>query len=249
MPGSHALRSHSANDGNGRPSFSFTVAAEDKFNNVAPSYTGTVTFSSSDGGASTILPGNKTLSLGLGMFSATMTTAGSQTLTASDTLTNTIIGASGAITIKAGSATHYIVTAPSAATAGAVFSFTVVAEDTWNNTAAGYAGSVSFTSSDIGVLTQLPGYSLLTNGVGTFAATLTTAGSQTLTASDRTTNTITGFSNAIGVVAAAASHFGVTAPSTASANIGFSFTVQALIRLTTRRRPTAARSASAAATA
>ena len=186
-----------------------------------------MTFTSSDNGSLTHLPSNSTLVSGTGVFIAKFTTAGSQTLTATDTVANNITGAA-ARSVTAGTATHYIVSASASETAGGAFSFTVVAEDKWNNTATGYTGTVSFTSSDVGASTKLPGGSLLTSGVGTFAATLTTAGSQTITATDETTNTVAGASNTIGVVAAAASHFGITTPSTASGNIGFSFTVQAL---------------------
>ena len=92
-----------------------------------------------------------------------------------------------------GPATHFTLSAPASATAGTAFSFTVTALDQFNNPATGYAGTVHFTSSD-GAAT-LPANSTLTNGVGTFSATLRTAGSQTITATDTTTSSITGASN------------------------------------------------------
>src|SRR5216684_2213942 len=92
-------------------------------------------------------------------------------------------------------ATHFSVSAPASATAGTAFNFTVTALDQFNNTATGYAGTVHFTSSD-GAAT-LPANSTLTNGVGTFSATLKTAGAQTITATDTVTASITGTSNAI----------------------------------------------------
>ena len=75
--------------------------------------------------------------------------------------------------------------------------FTVTAQDQFNNTATGYAGTVHFTSSDGNA--TLPADSTLTNGVGTFNATLKTAGNQTITATDTVTNSITGTSNTITV--------------------------------------------------
>src|SRR5205823_5506349 len=62
--------------------FSFTVTGLDQFNNTATGYTGTVHFTSSDGQAS--LPADTTLTNGVGGFSATLRTAGNQTLTATD---------------------------------------------------------------------------------------------------------------------------------------------------------------------
>jgi Bacterial Ig domain len=206
--------------------FRFTVKAEDQFNNTATGYTGTVAFTSSDHGASTVLPGNSRLTSGVGTFSATLTTAGIQTLTATDTVTASLTGASGPITVSAATATHFAVTAPPAATAGVTISFTVTAEDRFNNTASGYSGTAVFTSSDAAA-GFVPASSTLTSGVGTFHVTLKTAGTQTLTATDSATSSIKGASGPIIVSAAAVTHFGVTAPASASPGVGFSFTVTA----------------------
>jgi uncharacterized repeat protein (TIGR01451 family) len=86
--------------------------------------------------------------------------------------------------------THFLVTAPGSATAATSFNFTVTAQDSSNRTVTSYNGTVHFTSSD-GAAT-LPADSTLTNGVGTFSATLNTAGSQTITATDKVTASITG---------------------------------------------------------
>src|SRR5262249_41026009 len=160
----------------------------DQFNNTATGYAGTVHFTSSDGQA--VLPANSTLTNGTGSFSATLKTAGSQTITAADTSNASITGTSGAVTGTAAAATHFLVSAPSSATAGSDFSFTVTAQDAFNNTDTGYAGTVSFTSTDGQAV--LPGDSTLTNGTGTFSATLKTAGSQTITATDTVDSSITG---------------------------------------------------------
>ena len=84
--------------------FSFTVTALDQFNNTATSYAGTVHFSSTDGQA--VLPANSVLSSGVQTFSATLKTAGNQTITATDTVTSSITGTSAAITVIAAAATH-----------------------------------------------------------------------------------------------------------------------------------------------
>jgi hypothetical protein len=81
-----------------------------------------------------------------------------------------------------GGATTFTVSAPASATRGTAFSLTVTAKDQFNNTVTGYSGTVHFTSSDPQAI--LPADATLTNGTGTFSATLKTTGSQTLTATD-----------------------------------------------------------------
>ena len=212
-----------------------TVTALDQYGNTAAAYSGTVTFTSSDTLASTVLPGSSSLTSGVGTFSATLTTAGSQTLTATDANTSgstgTITGTSGTIAVTAATASHFGVTAAAAATAGSAILFTVTALDPFGNTAPSYAGTVTFTGSDSGASTSLPGNSPLSSGVAVFSATLTTGGSQTLTATDKNTSgstgTITGTSGPITVSGAAASHFTLNAPLIVTATEPFSFTVTA----------------------
>jgi uncharacterized protein (TIGR03437 family) len=204
--------------------FNFTVTARDQFNNTATGYAGTVRFSSSDGAA--VLPANTTLTNGAGSLSATLKTAGSQTITATDTVSGAITGISASIAVSAGAATHFTVSAPVSTTAGTAISFTVTAFDQFNNTATAYAGTVRFNSSD-GQAT-VPANSLLTNGAGTFSATLKTAGTQSITATDTGAPGVNGTSGAITVSPDVASHFGITAPTPASAGTAFSFTVMAL---------------------
>jgi hypothetical protein len=205
-------------------SFSFTVTAVDLNNNTTPAYAGTVHFTSSDGLAT--LPANSTLTNGVGTFSATLKTAGNQSITATDTVTSSITGTSGTITVNAAAATKFAVSAASPETAGTAFNFTVTALDQFNNTATGYTGTVHFTSTD-GAAT-LPANSTLTNGVGTFSATLKTPGSRTITATDTVTSSITGTSSSITVNPGPATTFVVAAPSPKTAGTAFNFTVTAL---------------------
>ncbi|SPF56460.1 conserved exported hypothetical protein [Candidatus Sulfopaludibacter sp. SbA4] len=109
-------------------------------------------------------------------------------------------------------ATHFAVSAPASATGGTAFNFTVTAQDANNNTFAGYSGTVHFTSTDAAAV--LPADTTLTNGTGTFSATLSTGGNQTITATDTVTATITGTSGAIAVTSAV-----VTPPTPASVNV------------------------------
>src|SRR5205085_19379 len=130
-------------------------------------------------------------------------------------------------------ATHFAVSAPAGATAGSAFDFTVTALDQFNNVAALYVGTAHFSTTDTGSGVSLPAdYPFVSgdSGVHTFAngATLVTAGGQTITAADTVTGSIKGTSGTVTVAAAAASHLGVSAPSTATAGVAFDLTVTAL---------------------
>ena len=125
-----------------------------------------------------------------------------------------------------GVATHFMVTAPATATSGTPFSVTVTALDATNATATGYTGTVHFTSSDGQAV--LPANGTLTNGTGTFSATLKTTGAQTITATDTVTASITGTSGAITVSGAPATHFSVAVPTNVTGGTSFNITVTAL---------------------
>src|SRR5262249_42057207 len=116
--------------------FHFTVAARDQFGNTATGYTGTVHLTSTDGQA--VPQAAPPLTDGVGIFSATLKTAGGQTLTATDTNTASITGTSNSIAVGAAAATHLSVSAPTNTTAGTAFGFTVTAQDQFGNSATGY---------------------------------------------------------------------------------------------------------------
>ncbi len=91
----------------------FTVTAQDPYGNTTPGYTGTVKFSSSDPKAA--LPANYTFTggdAGVHMFSATLRTAGSQSITAKDTVNSSLNGSQSGITVSP-AATHHLVLSPS----------------------------------------------------------------------------------------------------------------------------------------
>ena len=92
--------------------FTFTVTALDKSGNLNNAYSGTVHFTSTDGKAT--LPGDASIINGTGSFRATLGSDGPQTITATDTVTNTIIGTSSNI-VDSGVATHLAVVAPTSA--------------------------------------------------------------------------------------------------------------------------------------
>ncbi len=76
--------------------FGVTVSARDAFNNLNTTYAGTVHMSSVTDGAATFGI-NATLSSGVGIFSVTLFTTGTQTVAATDTVTVTITGTSAGV--------------------------------------------------------------------------------------------------------------------------------------------------------
>jgi hypothetical protein len=105
------------------------------------------------------------------------------------------------------------------------FGFTVAAQDVNKNTITSYSGTLHFSSSDSNA--ALPDDATLTNGVGTFAATLRTTGNQTISAVDTANSHIAGSSNVISVSAPVAPAVSLTgAPD--SAPYKSTFTVSAI---------------------
>lgn len=179
--------------------FNITVTALDDSGQMVSTYSGTVHFTSSDGQAA--LPADTSLTNGTGSYSATLKTAGRQTITAAAT----IAGTSNSITVSAAAPSQFSVTAATTASlTGATFKFTVTAQDAFKNTAASYAGMVRFTSSDTNTKTVLPANSSLTSGTKDFSAVLETVGNQSITATDTVTPSITGSLSSIAVTAPAA---------------------------------------------
>jgi hypothetical protein len=191
---------------NAGAAFNFTVTALDASNTTVSTYSGTVHFTSTDGHAG--LPANSKLTNGTGSFPVTLKTPGSQTIAATDSATASITGTSNSIMVSGASATHFSVTAPAAATVGRAIGLTVTALDASNNPVTAYSGTVHFTSTD--GQAGLPANSILSNGTQTFPVTLQTAGSETVTATDAATASITGTSNSIQVSPASTSGFRAT---------------------------------------
>jgi len=212
-------------------SHSFTITAKDTLGNTATGYVGTITFTSSDPKA--ILPANYTFTsadAGVHIFSATLKTAGSQSITATDTATASITGKESGITVNPAAASKLVVSGyPSPTIAGISHSFTITAQDAFGNTASGYTGTVAFTSSDgQAALPANYGFTSADGGVHSFAAILKTAGSQSITATDTVTNSIKGSQTGISVNPAALSGLRVTAPRSVTAGHAFTITVSAV---------------------
>jgi alpha-tubulin suppressor-like RCC1 family protein len=185
---------------------SVTVKALDAYGNVATGYTGTIHFTTSDTKAS--VPANYTFTAadkGVHTFASTLSpgltlkTAGSRSVTATDTTTASITGSQTGIVVSPGSAKTLKVVTTTAWTAGASYTVTVTAFDANGNKATGYTGTIHFTTSDTEA--SVPAdytFTAADKGVHSFANTLSpaltlkTAGTQWVRATDKTTASITG---------------------------------------------------------
>jgi hypothetical protein len=206
---------------------SFTLTVKYPNGTTDSGYTGTVHFSSSDGQAG--LPADYTFTgadAGVHTFSATLKTAGAESITAMDT-SGTMSGTDGGITVNPATASKMSVAGfPSPTTAGVAGNFTVTLTDPYGNIATGYAGTVHFTSSDAKAALPL-NYTFTASDAGkhTFSATLKTAGTQSLTAKDTTTASLTATDGGLTVSPAAAGKFIITSPASVNAGASFSLTL------------------------
>jgi hypothetical protein len=181
--------------------FSVTVTALDASGHTFTGYRGTVHFTTSDRGTGVVLPANYTFTAGDGgvhTFSngVILVTAGTQTVTATDTANSGLAGQAH-VTVTAAAASTLAVSAPASVTQGSPFTLTVTARDRFGNRATGYRGTVHFTTSDRGAGVVLPANYTFTAGDGgahtfTNGATLVTVGTQTVTATDTAASSISG---------------------------------------------------------
>jgi len=184
----------------GAPS-NVTVAARDQFGNLTPGYRGTIRFTSTDSAAT--LPANYTFLAGDNgshtfVDGVVFRTTGSQTVSATDTVSTTITG-SQTVTVGAGPASSLQITGVSSpTTAGSSGNITVTAKDALGNTATGYRGTIHFASSD--TTATLPAdyiFAAVDNGSHTFVSSLVlkTAGSQSVSVNDTGSPAINGSTN------------------------------------------------------
>jgi hypothetical protein len=206
----------------------FSVTALSPNGTTDPAYTGTIHFTSSDGQA--VLPADYTFTAadaGVHTFSATLKTAGTQSITATDTTIAALNGTDAGITVNPAAASKLIVTGfPSPTTAGVAGKVTVTLKDPYGNLATGYTGTIHFASSD-GQASLAANYTFTAADAGAriFSATLKTAGTQSLAATDIATASLTGTDGGITVNPAAASQFIITAPASVTAGAAFSLTL------------------------
>jgi hypothetical protein len=157
----------------------FTVAARDRQGDPLPSYDGAVHFTSSDPAAT--LPPDTRLANGTGTITATLRTAGAQTITATDVTFPTRFRTTVGITVER-PATHLQLAAPLTTLAGFPALVGVRALDATGAVAGTFGGTVRFTSTDPHA--QLPADVKLVNGQATAMATFDTTGRQTISAAD-----------------------------------------------------------------
>ncbi|HEY3322844.1 MAG TPA: kelch repeat-containing protein [Planctomycetota bacterium] len=212
----------------------FSVTAQDAYGNTVTGYAGTIQFTSTDGQA--VLPaeyGFVSGDAGVHSFSATLKTAGSQSIIAADTVTETIDGADAGITVNAADAVRLVVSGfPSPAVAGNAGAITVTARDPYENTATRYTGLIQFASTDARAALPLPyQFQPEDNGTQTFSAALATAGTQAITATETVTSTITGTQSNIAVQAGLAHHLAMETEPFPHSQIGQVFTEQPVVRI------------------
>jgi alpha-tubulin suppressor-like RCC1 family protein len=186
---------------------SITVVAVDAFGNTATGYTGSVHFTSSDPAA--VLPADYTFTasdMGVHTFSRAtdpvpaLKTAGTQSITATDTATATIKGSQTGIVVTAAAAATLVVSGiPSPYRARTAHSVTVSARDAYGNIVTGYRGRIHFIATDPNA--SLPAdytFTAADKGVHTFSNStppvliLRTIGLQTVRVRDTVNSTITG---------------------------------------------------------
>ena len=246
IPGLHFTESPTATSVAAGTPFGFTVTAWDDTGHVATHYVGTVTFSSSDHAPGVVLPANYTFTAadaGVHTFSATLVTADPASVSFYDPSYQTSGGSGGgsggpggvggtiSLTVTPAPASTLVANGfPVTTTAGNSESFTVTAKDPYGNVATGYTGTIHFTSSDpLAVLPADYTFTSSDHGVHTFNVALETAGLQSITDTDTTSSSLSGFESGITVTAAAASSFAVSGfPSLTTAGTTGTFTVTTL---------------------
>ena len=190
-----------------------TVTAKDAFGNTVTGYLGSIHLTSSDPAA--VLPADYTFipsDKGAHGPIVTFKTAGSRSVTATDKTTATISG-SQTVKVTPGAAKSLTVVTATSFVAGGPHTVTITAKDAYGNTATGYLGRIHFTSTDTKAV--LPAdYTFLSGdkGVHAFSSGLTfkTAGSRSVTATDKTTASVKGSQTGIVVSPGAAKTFKVS---------------------------------------
>ncbi len=211
---------------------SFLVTVEDPYGNTAQAYTGTVHFTSSDPQAA--LPADymfMTNDHGVHLFKTlNLKTAGNQSVTATDTLSQSITGSKSTLVTAAALAELTMTGMPPTTTAGTAFNLTVSAVDPYGNAVSSYRGTVHFTSTDPSA--ALPGdYPFTVGDAGSHTFTgvvLETDGIQGVTAVDLSHTTFKASQTTLVTPAAPAGLTMTGMPATTTAGTAFNLTVSAV---------------------
>jgi hypothetical protein len=208
---------------------SFTITVKNADGTIDSGYTGTVHFTSCDNQAA--LPADYTFTAadaGVHTFSATLKSAGTQSITATDTTNGSITGSDSGITVSPAAASKlFFAQQPISTTAGQEISPAVRVDITDQ-----YANLITSNTSTV-TLTLSGGTfaggsatvsAAASSGVATFSTlTIDTAGSYTLKASDGSLTAAT--SASFTVSPAGPSKFIITAPASVKAGASFSLTL------------------------
>ena len=181
-----------------------TITAKDSYGNTATGYVGMVHFTSSDplATAGFGLPNNYQFLVsdnGQHTFTngVTFKTAGSQSITGTDTVIGTVAGTQDPIVVSPAAASTFLVSGfPSNSQVGSVHSITVEAKDLYGNPSFGYVGTVHFSSNDVQAFLP-PDYTFLSNenGIHFFSNSVafnSIGANQFITVTDTTISSITG---------------------------------------------------------
>jgi hypothetical protein len=203
-----------------------TVTAYDAYGNMATGYAGTVILSSSDPDAITA---SGPVTAGQGRFVVTLDVAGTQSITATDSMTPSLTATESNLSVNPAAASILKVTGfPTTDTAGALEHVLVTAYDPFGNVATGYAGMVSLSSSDPAVVPAIFAFAPSDAGTQSVDIALDTAGPQSITATDTANTAITGVESGITVLPGAATTLSIDAPLTSiTAGTAFDVTVTA----------------------
>jgi hypothetical protein len=174
--------------------FTITVQALNANGRPAPGYTGTIDLTSSDGSVNLSYTFTQS-DAGSHTFTISLNTLGAQSITATDAAASSLTGTANVFVL---SGDGFSVTGfPSSVTAGSTQNFTVTAVAPDGSALSNYNGTVVISSTD----TALQPFDVtLTGGTGTFSATLTTAGQQSLIATDSVDATMVGSETGITVL-------------------------------------------------
>ena len=175
---------------------SVTVTLTDSFGNVATGYVGTVHFTSTDGQA--VLPADYTFTAadqGKHNFLVTFKTAGSQSLSVTDTA-NGVLKANATVNVSAASQLLVLSGMKQTAPAGSPQSVTVTVTDSFGNVITGYVGTVHFTSTD-GQAVLPADYTFIAGDQGkhTFLVTFKTTGAQSVSVTDTANSSLKASAN------------------------------------------------------
>jgi hypothetical protein len=180
-------------------SFRITVSARDATGVIAPSYRGTVRFTSSDGYAA--LPDDYTFTAadaGVKTFAVTLGTADTQTITATDTVSGSLTATVSVTVVPGPLAFYWIYPDFDTPTSGVPFDLYVFPFDAFGNLLTDYTGEIAFYSPDETDLLPAP-YTFTVNDMGMAyffeGATLFTPGIHELYVFDTATFEIYGFAS------------------------------------------------------